>query len=440
MEDNSIKRNSNIIYYFNDNTILKYLRKVLNEINNQHMDSSMKSAFILKRYLEKYKPLDDEDSRKLVLLCLLKDIGVFYMDKTISNNALAAASSYCFLKNCSPFGDFARPILFYKSKYLEGNEDNKYHSAGLLLALVNQIIIYNYQEYTIDEMYDLIKNDQRGIFHPDQIKKMFKLLENDPEILDKLNSSASLYIYETSKYISLANYSIEELLGFVDTTNFSFEFHNHETLAHTVTVAKIAEELAKRSRLTDGQILEIKLAGLVHDIGKIRVPREILTFPGKLEGEMQEEMRKHVVYTREIIEGCFSYKIVDIAANHHEKLDGSGYPKGLTEIDLSVADKIIAVADIASALYCKRSYKKSFDDDLIKKIMKEDAEAGKLDKRIVKHLMDDFDEIMEEAKMIEAEVLDKYQKMQDEYDALSKSEALFQLFDYEDFETDIFND
>ena len=73
-------------------------------------------------------------------------------------------------------------------------------------------------------------------------------------------------------------------------------------------------------------------------------------------------------------------------------------------------------------------------------MMKEDAEAGKLDKRIVKHLMDDFDEIMEEAKMIEAEVLDKYQKMQDEYDALSKSEALFQLFDYEDFETDIFND
>ena len=83
MEDSNIKRNSNIIYYFNDNTILKYLRKVLNEINNQHMDSSMKSAFILKRYLEKYKPLDDEESRKLVLLCLLKDIGVFYMDKTI---------------------------------------------------------------------------------------------------------------------------------------------------------------------------------------------------------------------------------------------------------------------------------------------------------------------------------------------------------------------
>ena len=106
MEGNSIRKNSNIIYYFNDNTILKYLRKVLNEINNQHMDSSMKSAFILKRYLEKYKPLDDEESRKLVLLCLLKDIGVFYMDKTISNNALAAASSYCFLKNCSPFGDF----------------------------------------------------------------------------------------------------------------------------------------------------------------------------------------------------------------------------------------------------------------------------------------------------------------------------------------------
>ena len=74
-------------------------------------------------------------------------------------------------------------------------------------------------------------------------------------------------------------------------------------------------------------------------------------------------------YTKEILEGSFSYKIVEIASNHHEKLDGSGYPKGLKSIDLSIGDKIIAVADIASALYCRRSYKASFSTDKIIEIL-----------------------------------------------------------------------
>ena len=434
------QKNSNIIYYFNDSTVLKFLRKVLNEINPKYMDASIRSAYILKKYIERYNFIGKDEGTKLVLLCMLKNIGVFYMDGKIprNNNALAAASSYAFLKNCSPFGQDARPLLFYKSKYLEGIDDNLVHNEGLLLSLINQVVLYNYQEYTLDETYELIKNDKRGIFHPEQIKKLFKLLREDSEILEKLNSKASLYVYETSKYVSQANYSPEELLGFIDTANYSFEFHNHETLAHTVTVAYIAKELAKRSRLTDAQTYQLYLAGLVHDIGKIKVPREVLCFPGRLEGDMLLAMQKHVEYTKEILDGSFSYQIVEIASRHHEKLDGSGYPYGLKEIDLSIHDKILAVADIASALYCKRSYKESFDDDKIISIIRQEAENGKLDKRVVNHLITDFDEIMAVAKEEEKKVLEKYEAMNQEYEKLSQSEALFQLFDYEDDSVDLF--
>ena len=436
-----MEENSNITYYFNDSTILKYLRKVLNEINHNYMDASMRSAFILKRYIEKYEFVEPEVGRKLVLLCLLKDIGVFYNDGEVpeNDNALRAASSYSFIKNCSPLGESAKPLLFYKSKYFP-DASNINQECGLLMSLVNQIVIYNYQEYTYDEMKELINNDKRGIFHPDQVKKIFKLLKEEPDILEKLNNKANLFVYETSKYMSLANYSIEELMGFIDMTTFSFEFHNHETLAHTVTTAIIAEELAKLSRIPSGMISEIKLAALVHDIGKIKVPVSVLCFPGKLEGEYLEEMKKHAQYTREIIDGCFSYKIVNIASHHHEKLDGSGYPLGLKEKDLSLGDKILAVADIASALYCKRSYKSSFDDEKIIEIVEENAENGKLDSRIVKHLVNNFDSIMSLAKEEENKVLEKYNAMKEEYELLSKSESIYQLFDYEDNQEDIFND
>ena len=418
-------------YYYNTGTVMKYLRKVLNEINKGYIDRGVRTGFIMKRYIEAFGT--DEDKRrgpKLVLLCLLKDIGLFYQDEIVpkDNKALAAASSYCFLQYCSPLGDDARPLLYYRAKYIKDLAPNVDYNYGLLMTLINQVVLYDYQEYTVDEMEKLLRAQEEA-FNPEHVKKVIKLLRKEEDILEKLNNKTSLFIYETQNYILLDKLSDEELLGFVNTTNFSFEFHNHETLAHTVTVAIIAQELAKYSRLPADMCEEIFLAGLVHDIGKIRVPKEILCFPGRLEGEMLKEMQRHAKYTKDILEGCFSYKIVEIASNHHEKLDGSGYPRGLHAIDLSIGDKIIAVADIASALYCKRSYKAAFSDEKIISILKSDAKAGKLDERIVNHLDDNYTSIMNKAKEREQIILRMYDDMMKTYEKLKNSKDLYQFFD-----------
>ena len=444
-------------YNFNCSTILKYLRKVLNEINRGYVDSGLRTGFIMKRYIEMYKideiefpqekknnlektdeleikkiPRNEAIGQKLVLLSLLKDIGIYYHDGEVpdDNAKLAACSSYAFLSKCSPLGEAARPLLFYKSKYIpeEAKETRYDYLFGLLMTLINQVVMYNYQEYTIDEIQELIKKD-KDRYDPIQVKNLFKLLKKEPDIFEKLNDKTSLFVHETCNYIATAKFKDEYLLGFVDLTNFSFEFHNHETLAHTVTVAAIAEELAKLSRLPENMIDEIKLASLVHDIGKIRVPIEILCFNGKLTGEALKEMQRHVVYTRDIIDGCFSYKIVDIASHHHEKLDGHGYPEGLRAIDLSIGDKIIAIADICSALYCKRSYKASFSPEKIMDIINSDCERGQLERRIVNHLFDHFDEIMEITQEVERKVLKCYGEMKELYKAYSELQDLDQFFD-----------
>lgn len=421
-------------YNYNNNTILKFLRKVLNEINRDYIDSGMRTAFLMKRYMEKYHQ-DSENSPKHVLLCMLKDIGLFYMDGEVPSDdpALAAASSYTFLCHCSPLGIAARPLLFYKAKYVEG-QTNMDYELGLLMTLLNQVSIYIYQRKDLEDIEESLRKGRKyGYYKPDQVKRVIKLLRDEGDIIEKLNSESNLFVYETSKYISLAGYSDEELKGFIDTTSFAFEFHNHETLAHTITTAKIAYELALKCKMTKETADIIELAGRVHDIGKIRVPREILCYPGRLEGKDLAEMQRHVVYTREIIEGCFSYKIVEIASNHHEKLDGSGYPRGLKAIDLSSADKIITVADICSALYCRRSYKAAFTDEKIQEILLSDAKAGKIDTRIVEHLCNSYDEIMAVAKEAEASVLEKYKSMKAEYEALIRSNALRKFFEEEEY-------
>lgn len=415
--------------YYNANTVLKFLRKVLNEINKSYVDSGMRTAFLMKRYIEKYK-IDQEHCHEHVLLCMLKDIGLFYMDGAVPSNdpALAAASSYAFLHQCSPLDANARPLLFYKAKYME-DVNNPDYDMGLLMTLLYQVSLYIYQRKDVEEIEEILREDRkRKIYNPDQVKKVIKLLKDSPDIIEKLNSESELYVYETSRYISLANYGTDTLGEFLDTTSFMFEFHNHETMAHTVTTAQIAYDLAIACKLTESTSRAIEIAGKVHDIGKIRVPLEILCFPGKLEGEALAEMQNHAKYTKEIIEGCFSYVIVEIASRHHEKLDGSGYPLGITKKDLTSADKVLAVADICSALYCKRSYKAAFTPEKIQSILLSDAKAGKLDERIVNHLIDDYDRIMANAKAVEDIALKKYETMKDEYEALAKSPALRHVF------------
>ena len=413
------------------------MRKVLNEINKGYVDSGLRCGFIMKRYCEKYN-IDDGVGSNLVMLCLLKNIGSFYQDDIIpsTNHALCAASTYTFLRYCSPLGDKAKPLLFYKAKYLADVENEDY-SYGLLITLINQIVMYVYQEYTLEEINDLIKKDTRGMFDPAQIRRVLKLLKDEEDILEKLNDRGTLYAYETTNYILKTPFTDSDLLGFIDTTNFTFEFHNKETIAHTVTTEAIAEALARMSRLPLGMIEEISIAALVHDIGKIRVPKEILEYPKALEGDMAKEMKRHVIYTREILENCFSSRIVEIASNHHERLDGSGYPRGLKAIDLSIGDKIIMVSDMASALYCKRSYKDSFSHEEIIKVIEDEANNGKIDKRIANHFIDNYDEIMSEAKIREKIVIEKYNAMEEKFKELSSSDSLKMFFDENDQTLDV---
>ena len=118
-------------YYFNGSTIFKYLRKVLNEINNVYVDSGIRSAFIMKRYCEFYK-VEPKKGARLALLTLLKDIGSYYQDESIPKENLAyrAASSYTFLKNCSPLREDRSLYYFIR--------------LNILMALIMRIIIMVY--------------------------------------------------------------------------------------------------------------------------------------------------------------------------------------------------------------------------------------------------------------------------------------------------------
>ena len=136
------------------------------------------------------------------------------------------------------------------------------------------------------------------------------------------------------------------------------EYRDPYTAGHQLQVAAIAREIGKRLGLPEADCELIALGGAIHDIGKIAIPAEILTKPGKLTYAEQAMMRSHTQVGHDILDGiAFAKPVLDIVLHHHERLDGSGYPHHLKGESIMLDTRIVAVADVADAMAAHRPYR-----------------------------------------------------------------------------------
>ena len=144
------------------------------------------------------------------------------------------------------------------------------------------------------------------------------------------------------------------------------EFRDPETGAHINRMAHYSKLIAKRLGLPDEFQNNILEAAPMHDIGKLATPDYILLKPGRLDNEEMTIMRRHAEIGAQILSGSDSSLIQlaeEIAGAHHEKFDGSGYPKGLSGDAIPLSGRIVAVADVFDALTSERPYKRAWQLD-----------------------------------------------------------------------------
>ena len=131
------------------------------------------------------------------------------------------------------------------------------------------------------------------------------------------------------------------------------------TCRHSIAVAMVGVLIGQWLRLDEEQLALLATAGLLHDVGKLRVPADILNKPGKLTAEEFTEMKRHTLYGYEMLRGQegIDEPIALVALRHHERMDGSGYPHGMQGESIDLPSRIIAVADVFHAMLSKRVYK-----------------------------------------------------------------------------------
>ncbi len=152
----------------------------------------------------------------------------------------------------------------------------------------------------------------------------------------------------------------------------AIEVKDRYTSGHTKRVGVYADALARQMPLSETDKEKIRLAGILHDIGKIGVPDRILLKPGSLTGDEWQEMRMHTEAGFDIVSRVLGLEeIAEILRHHHERWDGSGYPRGLKDVEIPVASRVIAIADTFDAIVTDRPYRAALTPNEAREIIVE---------------------------------------------------------------------
>ena len=187
----------------------------------------------------------------------------------------------------------------------------------------------------------------------------------------------------------------------IEALALAIEAKDHTTHTHLQRVRTYAIEIARDLNLDEGEIEALRAAALLHDIGKLAVPEQIINKPGKLTPEEFEKMKVHPIVGAEILERvAFPYPVAPIVRSHHERWDGSGYPEGLEGEGIPIGARILAAVDCLDALASHRQYRPALP--LSEAMAKVKEKSGTwFDPQVVKILESRFIELERMAQLTE---------------------------------------
>ena len=189
------------------------------------------------------------------------------------------------------------------------------------------------------------------------------------------------------------------------------DFRSPFTATHTAGVTECASLLAEAFGFTTKEAHEMKIAGMLHDLGKLSIPNQILEKPKGLTREEYAVIRRHTYLTYMVLSSVSGLeRIAEWAALHHERLDGSGYPFHIKEDRISTGARIVTVADVFTAMFEDRPYRKGMEWKEIKRIFQSQVDNGFLAAKVVDILFDNYDTIKTKVRHKQAVSLDSYEQ------------------------------
>lgn len=351
------------------------------------------------------------EEKKLNEVCVaavLHDIGGLSMQERINvlkfealNPHQHARIGWLLLKDYREFSEIARIIKFHHVDWNGGEglrfceetvmpESHLIHLADRIATLISRGDKMIDQK---DRVFAKIASASGRKFNPLYVKAFEQLKEKEFFWYDLESISNGRRYYKKIKFKD-QRLDIDELIGITKLFARVIDFRSNFTAVHSEGVSAVAKRLAQHLKCDELTCKKIQAAGYLHDIGKLTVPTEILEKPAGLTEAEFAVMKEHTYHTYVLLFQIAGFEeINEFASMHHERLDGSGYPFKKKGIELSLGARIMAVADIFTAVSENRPYRKGMEKEKAVAVLKQMVKDNKIDANIVMSLIANYHDI-----------------------------------------------
>jgi len=341
---------------------------------NYLLKSHHRRTAIISYHIGKKLNLNDVELFELVVAAALHDIGALSVEERdslikedVEDPTPHCIMGYHMLASFEAFKIIAQIIKHHHIKYSESADFKRgevlFQSHVLHLADRVDILIST-NDFIFNQKEKVIKNIQEKVtstFHPEVFKAFEEVAKSDVFWIE-INSLDIDQLFKKVNFVIDYKLDVDNIINFALTLSRIIDFRSRFTTAHSYTVAHLAKLLGSYFDFSEERCKKLMVAGYLHDIGKIGIDPGIIEKKGPLTDGEFKIMKQHAYYTGQILNELnvsewFS-EIVTWAERHHEKIDGSGYPFAINGKSLDQGVKILAYADIISALMEDRPYRK----------------------------------------------------------------------------------
>lgn len=352
--------------------------------------------------------LPDEKKFEIFIAGALHDVGAFSLEDRVdllefedTKPGEHSAAGSLILEKFTPFSVIARLIRFHHVPWKNGK--GAFQNGELvpirshIIHLADRVAVkISREKPVLSQVHDICRaiSEFKGeVFVPEHVNALLNLAKREYIWLDIISDSIEAVLKRTVLYRT-NELSIEEMVDFSRLICRLIDFKSKFTAAHSSGVAAVAIELSRLAGFSKNERKLIEIAAYLHDLGKLAIPSEILEKQDKLTDNEWFIMRSHVYHTYQVLEPFEMLRVAGYwGALHQERLNGTGYPFGLKSDELPLGSRIMAVADVFTALTEDRPYRKGMEPKNTMAVLKSMVKAGELDGALVNMVLDNYDQI-----------------------------------------------
>lgn len=368
--------------------------------------------------------LDATDTTDLIMAGLLHDIGAFSLDLKLDGLDFDADLTehsmvgYRLLRGHPLLSRSAHLVRYHHTPWRDLQKtshglDQETLFLGNVLNLMDRVDVLGKvgtRVFDRERIREVIGRYSNVIYSPRAIEA-FMDISTQPEFWERMEDTVSPVRDLIDAEFNDPSIPMDQLLHFARFFSHIIDFRSRHTATHSQGVAETAVQLARLAGMSETDQLRMRLAGNLHDIGKLAVPVNLLDKPAALDHDEYATVQSHAAVCEAVLRSVPGLEdVADWACQHHERLNGKGYPHNLSGTDISLGSRIMAVADVCTAISEDRPYRPGMPEKKAHGVLVSMADSGFLDPDLVALTIDNYAHIDAVRRMVQSRALAEFKR------------------------------